>query len=116
MSFQRPPDGAFRHHLFVDLLHALAGVLVGIWLPLVIVEHDLGLDQRLALAVDMVLFLIAGTSAAFSWKKSRGWRQGLRIARDVAVALPLWTLFHEDAPSLALWAAKCLAVFYVLRL
>ncbi|MDO8543687.1 MAG: cyclic nucleotide-binding domain-containing protein [Opitutaceae bacterium] len=116
MSPQRISEGEFRPQLGIDLLHALAGVLAGLWLPLVIVGHDLARDPRHAVVVDLFMFLVAGASAALGWKRPLGWRHWLRVGRDIAVALPLWTLFNEHATGSGLWALKFLAVLYVLKL
>src|SRR5262245_1373227 len=102
-SFEPRKEEGFRRRFLVDLLHALAGILAGLWLPLVVVRHEVGLDRFLALEVDMILFVIAGTSAALGWRRPFGWRHWLRVIRDVAVALPLWTLFHGRAPDSVVW-------------
>jgi len=116
MSLQRPMAPNSGRHAAVDLLRALAGILAGLWLPLVIAGHALARDGRIALIVDMAVFAFATTSAVLDWKKPRGWRHWLGIVRDLAVALPLWTLFNEYTGSHWLWGLKFLAVLYVLKL
>lgn len=116
MPLRRPANAEVRHPLWVDLLNAFAGAVAGLWLPLVIVGHELGRDHRVALVVDLSIFVVIATSRVLAGGFPRGWAQWLRLLRDVAVALPLWTLFRESAPGLTPWAFKFLGVMYVLKL
>ena len=101
----------------LDLLRVLAGVLAGAWLPFVISHSSIGHDQVLSLAVDMAFLVLAGASTAFAFRGRLTWRRWLRLARDLAIALPLWTMFNvESTPHWWLWACKLLALLYLVRL
>ena len=101
----------------LDLLRVLAGVLAGVWLPFVISHGSIGHDRVLSLAVDMAFLVLAGASTTFAFRGRLTWRRWLRLARDLAIALPLWTMFNvESTPHWWLWACKLLALLYLVRL
>lgn len=117
MSSLRSPEEESRPQLYSDLLYTLSGFLTGVWLPLVISGAEIAHHKTLALVIDLGLFGIGGAGVVLCWHEHSGWRRGLRVVRDLAIALPLWTLFNVDhAPSVWLWALKVLALFHLARL
>ena len=106
-----------RQQATLDLLRVLAGVLAGIWLPFVVCHGSIGHDRTLSLAIDMVFFVLAGASTVVAFRARLTWRRWIWLARDLAIALPLWTIFNvEQTPHWWLWACKLLALLYLGRL
>lgn len=108
------PEPASRRQLYSDLLHAVAGVIAGIWLPLVMSGADLAHHRTLSTAVDLTLLGLGGAVAALGWPRGSGRSGWVGTARDAAIALPLWTLLTIDhTPSLWLWSLKFLALLHL---
>lgn len=113
----RSPEEESRPQLYSDLLYSVSGVLTGMWLPLVISGAEIAHNRALAPVIDLMLFGIGGAVAALGWHDRSGWRRRLHLARDLAIAVPLWTLFNVDhAPSMWLWSLKLLALLHLVRL
>jgi voltage-gated potassium channel len=83
----------------------------------VISHGSIGHDRVLSLAVDMAFLVLAGASTTFAFRGRPTWRRWLGLARDLAIALPLWTILNvESTPHWWLWAGKILALLYLGRL
>jgi voltage-gated potassium channel len=105
-----------RRSRILDVLRVLAGVVAGVWLPFVLSGSPLGRDRGLAIAVDALLFVVAGLSALDSWHDKRPLRRWLLLGRDLAIALPLPTLIAADHLPDWSWVPNILALLYVFRL
>lgn len=108
------PAPESRRPLYSDLLHAAAGVIAGIWLPLVMSSAEIAHHRTLSTAIDLTLLVIGVAVAALNWPRAGRPRSPLGLARDLAFALPLWTLLTIDhTPSLWLWSLKFLALLHL---
>jgi voltage-gated potassium channel len=114
---RRSPVEEARRQFRQDLLHSAAGVIVGVWLPLVIGGAALAHHRWLALGADLVLFCLGSASVMMVWNERRGWRRWQQVIRDVAIALPLWSLLNTNhEPNMWLWALKLPALLHLVKL